>query len=155
MKKIRGGCFCGQVKYELKMPPMFIQCCHCTECQRQTGGPFVVNGIIETSHIRLIRGKLESIPMSKGKESPHDMYRCRKCKIAVWSDYGRRPWVRFIRVMTLENPKRFKPKAHIFTSTKWPQVQIPKGVFVFREYYDIQKIWSKQSLLRRQRALKS
>jgi hypothetical protein len=152
MRKIRGGCFCGQVQYELKKAPMFIQCCHCTECQNQTGAPFVVNGLIETAFIHLIKGKLERVAMSKGKESPHDIYRCRKCKVAVWSDYGRRPWVRFLRIMTLDNPRRFKPRAHIFTSTKWPHVQIPKGVPTFREYYDIQKVWPKESLRRRQKA---
>jgi hypothetical protein len=148
-KTLTGGCFCGAVRYKLLDAPMFIQCCHCTDCQNQTGGPFAINGLIETKNIQKIKGTLERIPMSPPKKRPHDIYRCKKCKVALWSDYGRRPQLRFLRVSTIDRPHNLKPNAHIFTRSKVPWIKIPKSVPSFKIYYDIKKLWPQKSLERR------
>ena len=46
-----GGCFCRKVRYRLTSSPMFVHCCHCRNCQAQTGSAFVLNAIIETDRI--------------------------------------------------------------------------------------------------------
>jgi len=56
-KKLRGGCSCGKVRYQLLAAPICVHCCHCTDCQRHTVSAFVLNAIIETSAIRMIRGR--------------------------------------------------------------------------------------------------
>jgi hypothetical protein len=48
---IEGGCACGRVHYRLASPPMFVHCCHCLRCQRETGSAFVLNALIETDRI--------------------------------------------------------------------------------------------------------
>lgn len=151
-KKLRGGCSCGSVRYQLLAKPMRVHCCHCTDCQRHTGSAFVLNAIIETSAIKLLRGRLEAVPVPRDY-APHDIYRCRKCKVAVWSNYGRRPQLRFVRVGTLDDPSALKPDIHIFTRTKVPWLKLPKGTPAFRAYYDTKKVWPKKSLLRLKAAL--
>ena len=151
-KKLRGGCSCGKVRYELLASPIRVHCCHCTDCQRQTGSAFVINAIIETSAIRIIRGALEAVPVPR-VYAPHDIYRCRKCKVAVWSDYGRRPQLRFVRVGTLDDPSALRPDIHIYTATKVPWLRLPKGKPAFKEYYDPKKVWPKRSLKRVKAAL--
>lgn len=151
--KLSGGCFCGAVRYRLLREPMFVQCCHCTNCQIQTGSAFVINAPIETANIKVIRGTLERTPMSPKNSRPHDIYRCRKCKVALWSDYGRRPALRFLRVSTIDRPHGIKPKAHIFTRSQVSWVGIPKGVPSFKVYYDIKKLWPAKSLKRREAIL--
>lgn len=148
--KLEGGCYCGAVRYTLRDKPMFVQCCHCRQCQVQTGGPFVVNALIETSNIE-VTGKLERVPMSDPGERPHDVYRCKKCKVALWSDYGRRPWLRFVRATTLDRAARVKPNAHIFTRSKLPWVELGE-VPAFDIYYEIEALWPKRSLERRRLA---
>ena len=39
---MEGGCACGAVRYRLTSEPMFVHCCHCLNCQRQTGSAFVI-----------------------------------------------------------------------------------------------------------------
>src|SRR5262249_28252349 len=39
---ITGGCLCGRVRYQAEAEPVVQGACHCTDCQRQTGGPFTV-----------------------------------------------------------------------------------------------------------------
>lgn len=151
-KKLEGGCFCGAVRYRLLAPPMFVNCCHCTNCQNQTGSAFVINAIIETKNLKKLKGALERIPMAPKGKRPHDIYRCRKCKVAVWSDYGRRSWLRFVRVGTLDHPRQIRPNAHIFTRSKLPWVELPKGAPAFKVFYDLEKLWPKESLKRRRLA---
>ncbi|HWE82367.1 MAG TPA: GFA family protein [Gaiellaceae bacterium] len=35
---LTGGCNCGGVRFEVSEPPVFASWCHCTRCQRRTGG---------------------------------------------------------------------------------------------------------------------
>lgn len=151
-KKLLGGCSCGAVRYQLLAPPIRVHCCHCTNCQNQTGSAFVLNAMIETSKIRTLRGKPQAVPVKRAY-GPHDIYRCAKCQVAVWSDYGRRPNLRFVRVGTLDQPSALKPDIHIYTRAKAPWLKLPKGVPAFKDYYDYKKVWPKPSIKRLKAAL--
>src|SRR5258708_7615357 len=117
---LEGGCSCGAVRYRLNSAPMFVNCCHCRDCQRQTGSAFVVNAVIETDRITLLSGNPETVAIPTDSGRPHDIYRCPVCKVALWSDYGRRRALRFVRVGTLDDPAALEPNAHIFTRSKLP-----------------------------------
>lgn len=151
--KLEGGCACGAVRYRLASAPMFVHCCHCLDCQRQTGSAFVLNALIETDRIALLTGRPEPVPVPTDSGRPHDIYRCPKCQTAVWSDYGRRPNLRFVRVGTLDDPKALKPDVHIYTRSKQPWVGLPADAKVFTEYYDMPKLWPAESLARRKAAV--
>jgi hypothetical protein len=151
--RLEGGCACGAVRYRLAGAPMFVHCCHCLDCQRQTGSAFVLNALIETDRITLLAGKPEPVGAPTDSKRPHDIYRCPKCQTALWSDYGRRPALRFVRVGTLDDPTALKPDVHIYTRSKQPWVALPEGVPAFAEYYDMQKLWPAASLARRRAAL--
>lgn len=151
--ELEGGCSCGAVRYRLKSGPMFVHCCHCRLCQRQTGSAFVLNALIETDRIELLSGQPEPVPMPTDSGRPHDIYRCPKCRIAVWSDYGRRPALRFVRVGTLDDASALAPDVHIFTRSKLPWVTLPPGVPAFSEYYDMPTLWPAASLARRRAIL--
>ena len=151
--RLEGGCACGAVRYRLAGAPMFVHCCHCLDCQRQTGSAFVLNALIETDRITLLAGKPEPVGVPTDSKRPHDIYRCPKCQTALWSDYGRRPALRFVRVGTLDDPTALKPDVHIYTRSKQPWVALPEGVPAFAEYYDMQKLWPAASLARRRAAL--
>jgi hypothetical protein len=145
-----GGCSCGRVRYRLTTAPMFVHCCHCKDCQRQTGSAFVLNALIETDRMELLSGEPAPISMATDSGRPHDIYRCPDCRIAVWSDYGRRGVMRFVRVGTLDDPSGLPPDVHIFTRSKLPWVTLPDGVPSFDVYYDIKEVWPAESLKRRE-----
>ena len=150
---MQGGCFCGAVRYRLHVAPMFVQCCHCRDCQQQTGGPFVVNGQIETDRIELLSGAPVPVRMPTGSGRIHDVYRCAACQTALWSDYGGRPALRFLRMMTLDAREAVVPDAHIFTRSKLPWLRLPEGVPAFDIYYDMNVQWPAASLARRRSIL--
>jgi hypothetical protein len=152
MATFDGGCACSSVRYRLQSDPMFVNCCHCRECQRQTGSGFVINAVIETAHIELLAGAPEPVQVPTGSGRPHDIYRCPTCRVAVWSDYGRRPPIRFVRVGTLDDPTTLPPMAHVFTGTKLPWIRL-EGAPAFDVFYDVATQWPAASLERRRAIL--
>ena len=89
--------------------------------------------------------------MSCGR--PLDIHRCPICRTALWSDYGRRPGLRFVRVGTLDEPGELEPSAHIFTRSKLPWVRLPERTPAFETYYDLQTVWPQESVERRKAIL--
>jgi hypothetical protein len=152
-KPLDGGCACGAVRYRLLAAPMLVHCCHCRDCQRQTGSAFVINALIETEKIALLAGAPEPVPVPTDSGRPHDIYRCPTCRVAVWSDYGRRPALRFVRVGTLDEPGALPPDVHIYTRSRLPWVTLPAGVPAFAEYYELERVWPAESLARRRAIL--
>ncbi len=150
---LEGGCSCGAVRYRLKTAPMFVHCCHCRDCQKQTGGAFAINALIETDRIEPLAGEPRPVSMPTESGRPHDIHRCPGCQVAVWSDYGRRPVLRFVRVATLDDPTAIEPDVHIFTRSKLPWVRLPEGVPAFEVYYDLKTLWPEASQARRQAIL--
>ncbi|KAJ6445764.1 glutathione-dependent formaldehyde-activating [Purpureocillium lavendulum] len=61
---MRGGCACGHVRYELRLPPILVHCCHCTACQRQGGSAFAINAIVEADAIAVVSGPEPKQPES-------------------------------------------------------------------------------------------
>jgi hypothetical protein len=143
-----GGCSCGAVRYRLSSRPMFTNCCHCLDCQKQTGGAFAINAMIETSRIEILSGEPVVIEMPSPSGRGHEVHRCPTCDVALWSNYGRRTWMRFVRVATLDAPHAIQPDAHIFTRSRVPWVRLPEGSPAFEIYYDTPKQWSPESLAR-------
>jgi len=47
--ELKGGCYCGAVRYQASGDALFKAQCHCRECQYISGGhPTVVMGMLES-----------------------------------------------------------------------------------------------------------
>ncbi len=144
-----GGCTCRNVRYRMTSRPLFVHCCHCRWCQRETGAAFALNAMVEADRVELLAGKPEMVltPSESGKGQK--IWRCPNCRVAVWSNYpGSGDAVRFVRVGTLDEPDAMPPDIHIFTMSKQPWVVLPAGATAVSEFYDIPKTWPAESLER-------
>jgi hypothetical protein len=151
---MEGGCACGVVRYRLTSEPMFVHCCHCLNCQRQTGSAFVINLLIEADRVELLFGEPEPVDVPRDDGSTQRIHRCPDCQVAVYSEYGR-PEVRFVRGGTLDEPSSVAPDVHIFTRSKLPWVTLPEDVPAVEVYYDSKALWPAESLERLRAALRS
>jgi hypothetical protein len=149
MGSLDGGCACGQLRYRLSSKPMFVHCCHCRDCQRQTGSAFVLNALIETDRMAMLSGATDAIQVPTESGRPHVIHRCEACKITIWSHYGGVVPLSFVRVGTLDEPAALPPNVHIYTRSKLPWVTLPVDVPAFEVYYDSKKLWPADSLARR------
>ena len=146
-----GGCTCRQVRYRMKSRPLFVHCCHCRWCQRETGAAFALNAMIESDRLELLAGQPEPVATPSNSGKGQKILRCPTCRIAVWSHYaGAGDAVAFVRVGTLDEPDRLPPDIHIFTMSKQPWVVLHPGTPAVEEYYDRKKYWPRESLERRE-----
>jgi hypothetical protein len=142
-----GGCACGEVRYRLTSGPLFVHCCHCLNCQRQTGSAFVINLLIETDRVELLAGEPQPVDAPRDDGSAQRIWRCPTCQIAVYSQYTR-PEFRYVRGGTLDEPRQVAPDVHIFTRSKVAWLTLPEGAPAFDVYYDMQELWPAESLER-------
>jgi hypothetical protein len=142
-----GGCACGAVRYRLTSDPLFVHCCHCLNCQRQTGSAFVVNLLIEANRVEVLAGEPKPVEVPRGDGSTQRIYRCPSCQVAVFSEYGG-PELRFVRGGTLGDPRSVTPDVHIYTRSKVPWLALPDSAPAFEAFYDIKALWPAASLER-------
>ena len=151
---MQGRCTCGEIRYRLTEAPLFVHCCHCTWCQRETGSAFALNAMIETAHVELLQGVPETVATPSASGKGQEVLRCPRCSVAVWSHYaGAGRALAFVRVGTLDEPGRCPPDIHIYTATRLPWVTLDDRVPAVPEYYSRKAHWPEASL-RRWQALK-
>jgi hypothetical protein len=134
--------------------PLFVHCCHCRWCQRETGASFGLKAMIEADRVILLQGRPELVNTPSNSGLGHKIWRCPTCHVAVWGNYsGAGDAVHFVWVGTLDEPDRLPPDIHIFTSSKQPWVVLPPNMPAVAEYYDREKYWPAASLERRRALL--
>lgn len=149
-----GGCTCRAVRYRLESAPLVVHCCHCRWCQRESGSAFALNAMIESDRVVCLGIEPEIVDTPSLSGRGQRIARCPHCRVATWSHYaGSGPVTKFIRVGTLDEPDRFPPDVHIFTSSMQPWVALPPTARVFAEYYELADVWRPESLERRKALL--
>ncbi len=153
---MEGGCACGAVRYRLTATPLFVHCCHCSWCQRETGSAFAVNILIEAEEVELLRGDVELSVLPSASGEGQALARCGDCGVTLWSNYAAaRGAVNFVRAGTLDDPSAAPPDIHIFTSTKQPWLSLPEGVPAVPEYYRRAEHWPAENVERYRAATSS
>ncbi len=151
---IEGGCDCRTVRYRMQSPPLFVHCCHCRWCQRESGASFALNALVEADRVTDLGEPPELVDTPSNSGKGQLIARCPQCKVAVWSNYaGAGPALKFVRVGTLDNPDLLPPDIHIFTASKQPWLTLPADVPAVAEYYDRDKYWPEESQARRRAIL--
>lgn len=145
-----GWCCCRQVHYRLAGSPLFVHCCHCRWCQRESGAAFALNALYETARLSVRRGTPQIVDTPSESGKGQRIARCPHCQVALWSHYaGAGERFVFIRVGTLADPDAMPPDIHIFTASRQPWVLLPANVPAVPEYYDRRDYWPEASLRRR------
>jgi hypothetical protein len=142
-----GGCSCGAVRYRLTSDPLIVHCCHCLNCQRQTGSAFVINAMIEADRVEVLSGEPQPVLVPRDDGSEQTIWRCPTCRIALYSWYGSGA-VDFVRAGTLDDPSSVTPDVHIYTRSKLPWVTLPDSVPAFEVFYELNEVWPAASLER-------
>lgn len=149
-----GACACGAVKFSLLASPLFVHCCHCSWCQKETGTSYALNALIESEQVDLVQGEIEVIGVPSNSGKGQDIARCVTCKSALWSHYGGMgKAIKFIRVGALDQPSDCSPDIHIFTSTKQSWVNLDGDAPIVEEYYRRSSYWPQDSIDRYKAAM--
>src|SRR5262249_56337938 len=123
---LEGGCPCRAVRYRMTSKPLFVNCCHCRWCQRETGASFALNAMIEADRVVLLSGSPETVNTPSNSGKGQKIVRCPICRVAVWSNYGGGgDKGRFVCVGTPDEPDRRPASIPLFTTAKQPRGLVP------------------------------
>lgn len=149
-----GGCDCRTVRYRMESPPLFVHCCHCRWCQRESGASYALNALIEGERVTTLGAPPEYVPTPSASGRGQRIARCPRCRVALWSHYASAgPLLAFVRVGTLDDPDLLRPDIHIYTASKQPWVVLAPDVPAVPEYYEREAHWPPASLERRRALL--
>ena len=144
-----GGCACGAVRYRIEGDPIFVNNCHCRQCQQQTGSTSVVNAFFESDRITLLSGELAEHVATAGSGGPHIICRCSECGTALWSYYpGLGRIGAGLRVGTLDDSADMRPDAVVWVAERMPWVALPEGIPHFEAYYDFRELLAPEKIQR-------
>ena len=142
-----GGCACKRVRYRLNARPLFVHCCHCRWCQRETGAAFALNAMIEMTEVELLGDDTVAIDTPSESGRGQKIHRCPDCHVALWSHYGGAgPAIAFVRVGTLDEPGEVPPDIQIYTASKQPWAELSHAMPAVKGYYKMSEYWPEDSI---------
>lgn len=123
-----GHCLCGQVRFQLTAEPLTLYACHCTDCQRRSGGALLLSMWVPREALEVLEGtpELVSSIANDGRERRNRV--CPACQVRLWAEPVHRPGVAILRPGMLEAARHFAPIAHQFTRSALPWFRFPEGV---------------------------
>ena len=124
---VTGGCYCGEVRYEVNGPQEAAFQCHCRECQYLTGGNANIVVVFAESDFRYTKGLASSFTRSD-LENPVTRHFCGACGTGIGSRSPSRPNSMIVKVGTLDNPGEYQAQAAIFTCDRQAYHYIPNNI---------------------------
>lgn len=119
-----GGCQCGAVRYHYEGAIRFIFCCHCTECQKQSGSAFGMGLWLDASGLTRVSGTLRTWTrrLAAGEDLCCEF--CEACGTRVYhtSDGYRAAGLVSIKPGTLDDSSWVRPLAHTWRARAQPWV---------------------------------
>jgi hypothetical protein len=121
-----GRCLCGELTYEVSGDPIAVAVCHCTHCQRQSGGPFSVNLVLHESQLA-VSGELRTYEET-GENGDGVYVRrrfCGSCGSPIVSELVETDGVIAVKVGTLDDTSDIRPTAEVWCVDRQPWVELP------------------------------
>ena len=122
---LTGGCQCAGVRYEIRAAPLTVYACHCSECQRQSGGAFSLSMVVARDAIAIVAGTPREWCRVHPSGRVIRCLFCGDCGVRLWHNPDRNPKVSIVKPGTLDDTKWLRPVGHIWTGSAQAWVDIP------------------------------
>ncbi len=124
MEAIEGGCLCGRTRYRVSGTPENLCFCHCTNCRRAAGAPYVAWGTFRRDAFHLLDGGACVLYRSSPRVQRGF---CGHCGTSLSYAHAERDGEIDVTLATLDDPARYEPECHIWVEDKLPWVRIEDG----------------------------
>lgn len=114
---IAGGCLCGGTRYALETPPTSLNDCHCIDCRRSSGAPFVTWGTVPRAQLKITAGSVRQIPHANRVRS---FAAC--CGTHLFFEESAEAESIDVTIASLDDPAPFPPEFAIWTEDRLPWV---------------------------------
>lgn len=134
-----GGCLCGAVRFQITAAPLASNYCHCTMCQKQTGGPFGVFATVRSEGFNFTKGEPTSYESSPGNLRLF----CGACGSPFGAWAAEDPKLLAIVLGCLDDPNLVEPELHTQTSTQVSWCKIDDSLPRYAEASpELRKLWA-------------
>ena len=120
MTERTGGCACGAVRFKITAALLGTGACHCTDCQKASGGAANYVALAPASAFEVTKGQPRVFD-SKG-DSGADVGRafCADCGTPLWSTRPDMPFLP-VYVAAFDDATDLAPQMHLYVSSapKW------------------------------------
>ena len=123
---IEGGCLCGGVRYRVYEAPKQLSDCHCIDCRRACGAPYVTWGAFRRAKIEVLSGELRKVVHAGRLRS---FAACCGTQLLI-EDNETTEWID-LTIASLDQPQSFPPEAAIWTEDKLPWATLNSSQRVF------------------------
>jgi hypothetical protein len=120
---LTGGCLCGAVRFEITEPLLEALYCHCTRCQRRTGGAASLSARAAPGSVRIVSG--EELLASFDPPDGSSKVFCSACGGGLWAQNPADPELKFVRMGTFDSDPGIRPSYRQFTAYAAPWEPIP------------------------------
>ncbi len=134
-----GGCLCGAVRFRVTAEPFAAYYCHCTMCQRTTGGPFTAGATVPIEAYAFTKGEPRAYESSPG----FVRLSCSECGSALGMQAKDNPKLVSFHLGSLDDPNAIRPEFHTFTSTQVSWCEVADGLPRHAELEpELEKLWA-------------
>ena len=123
-----GGCVCGGTRYLLKSRPFALIDCHCIDCRRSAGAPYVTWGSVPREDLVITRGEARKIAHA-------NRIRCFAacCGTPLFFEDSKDSDMIDVTIASLDDPASFAPQKAIFLEDKLPWVKLDESIPSFQK----------------------
>lgn len=126
-----GGCLCGAVRYTVRAEPLTLYACHCTDCQRRTGGAFALSMVVPRGAVSLEKGEPVDYRVTMDDGRIKTGKTCTVCGVRLWGEPVKAPQIAIVQPGTLDDTSWIRPVAHIWTRSAQPGTTFEPGAIKF------------------------
>ena len=130
MDSFTGNCLCGSISYQSSSKPKLMMNCHCMDCRKASGGPYLANVFIDEKSFK-VQGNPKSFKHTSDKGSTMTKYFCENCGSQVFGKNSARPGSVTIRGGTINETDVIQPSINLFVNSKIPSTPINKDLKTF------------------------
>jgi hypothetical protein len=124
----RGACLCGRIRFRLNAEPLTLYACHCTDCQRRSGGALLLSMWVHRDALEVLEGTPAQVTSIANDARERRNRVCPACRIRLWSEPVSRPTLAILRPGVLDDARSFAPIAHQYVRSALPWFLFPEGV---------------------------
>ena len=124
---LTGGCSCGALRYKVHQPPVMIYNCHCTNCQKVSGGAFGMPVTVVESSLEFTQGAPARVEWSSDAGNPRFGWYCSACGSRIANGQVKSNGLLSLRGGTLDDRSWLQPVGDIWTRSAQPWVRFVEG----------------------------
>ena len=121
----RGGCQCGQLRYAITEPPLRLNVCFCTDCQRQSGSAFGMSLVVKPASFVIEQGEVKEFELKADSGRIKTCGFCPDCGVRI---YNQTSALCSIKAGTLDDTRNLRPDALYWSRSKQSWLSLEAGV---------------------------